>query len=1464
MSVLQAERTLSRAIRRPSAEAWIFAGLAVLLAVAVFANDWGLLTFDTKPELYLAPWDTLQRYLSAWRPDPHLGTPNYHIGFAPVVAVVALIQSAGIEAWAAARVLRFGLLLLGGWGAVRLFNELAEEHGGPAGRITAAAVFVANPHAIVSGATLPVLLPYAFLPWMVLAFLRTLRRPGSWRPPAAFAIAFFLMGGMNAGVLPLLQLLALPAVMGYERLINHRRLRSQLGGLLRCGLLTVFVSLYWLVPTALSSGAGADVAINTERPEHVASTTSYSESLRLLGMWTMYGRFFGRLLTETFADYLINLWAVVATFAIPVLAAVAALASRARARLLAVLLLALSVPVMVGMFPPSSPTPFGRALQAAFQQIPAAMAFRTTNKAGSVAALAVTLLLALGMAALWRRRASLAPSTRGGLIVGLTAVVAGASLPAWTGNLHPESLPIPDYWHEAALDIDAGPQDHRVLFLPGQSLARYRWGHEGVDDLDGSLFTRPVVWRPTVPAGSPEAANFLTGVDVPLNQGALPRGALPIVARYLGADDILVRHDTEWERVGSARPAALAALVEVEDDLERAARYGEPGQFTRPESGAFGVDPEPIEGELPPLERYRVADPRPIVRAESVAGTLLVDGDNFALPAMAGAGLLDRQPAYRLLGGMAIWQLEQALDDGARVVMTDTNRRRDWDVQKTGDGYSVTLQASDQVDAGRTRTLYDDPDRQTVTVLEGVKSVTATASGSPFGPSPIGRPEFAFDGETRTAWIFGAFNTVGGQSLTVEFEQPQTISRITLRPYREQGAQIAKVRLQVGETELEVPVPDESLVEATFPPTETSSVTLEVTGVRGEGGNPVGFREIDVPGVRVAAVARLPQTLSRLAENLSPDYRDRLARAPLDILLTRQAGKPDVPGDDEESRLERMFTLPAERRFEFSGTATVGDLSDLAIDELAGVEGPVRAWSSSRLLDAPDLRASQALDGRSDTAWAPNFGGIGEWIQVELPPEEIDHVVIVQEGPGEVRELITAVDLDFGDGEPPLRAELDGPVARVGFPVREVERLRVTVTRTQQGGGQVRISELRVGSARMPALPPDTPLTACTPMMNINGFPVNARLEGTVADLERASSLPLRSCEGLELGEGEHRLRAGDGWLIDNLRLRSGGRGSRPAPAPETRLVASEPSRFVADIAQADAPYYLSSGQAFDERWTATTDGRSLGPPIVVNGYAAGWRVDDLDAKRVVIAYGPQDAVVVTRWVSVGGLALCLGLVLPPRLLRGRGKRLTGLGAPFRRTWVMTCRFAAQRLTHQPARVRSPLRRTRLLSPSWPSWWPVAVGGALSTLLLFALLGPVGAALGLAVGAWHAIRPPRPRVLLLVAVGVLAAVPLAWLSQGVPTEETVSPAIVTERMLAHYLAATGLLLLVVGVIRDVLPRRGRGLPSVLARVRATTAAERGHGEGTVTLGDPPAERAQTEANGEEAREEGNGERRAEG
>ena len=100
---------------------------------------------------------------------------------------------------------------------------------------------------------------------------------------------------------------------------------------------------------------------------------------------------------------------------------------------------------------------------------------------------------------------------------------------------------------------------------------------------------------------------------------------------------------------------------------------------------------------------------------------------------------------------------------------------------------------------------------------------------------------------------------------------------------------------------------------------------------------------------------------------------------------------------------------------------------------------------------------------------------------------------------------------------------------------------------------------------------------------------------------------------------------------------RGGGAVLRPGDARHSTVEGAQ--------VRLDGPAWIVLGQSYERGWRARCDGRDLGPPVPLQGYANGWRVDG-GCRAVDFAYGPDRAVKLAMLVS--GLAALglLGLLL--------------------------------------------------------------------------------------------------------------------------------------------------------------------------------------------------------------------------
>jgi arabinofuranan 3-O-arabinosyltransferase len=1228
---------------RLTRESWTLVALAALLTAVVLANSWGVLTPDTKPEVFLSPWQTAMRFAAPWQDTPSLGAPNYNVGVAPVAALLGVIESVGLPPWLAMRVWRLLLLVLAAWGARRLYVSLVRGSTADraAGRVAASVAFVANPYVLVGGATTPTLLPYALLPWFALACLRAFRQP-SWRWSAAAALALAAMSGLNAGVVTILQLVVVVPLAVHAVWVERTRWQDVAAVLLRVGLITVVLSLYWVVPAVSAVRVGSAIASTTETLDAINVASSYPEVLRGLGFWPLYGSGSKGAFLPGDTAYLLNALVVALSFGGLLAAALGARLSRSPARVFAAVSLVTGAVVMVGSFPYADPTPWGKALRGFFDSVPGAIAFRTTNKAGAVLELGLCILVGLASAELSRRVR--VPRARVGLVLVAAAVVAGSVAPALSGGLYPVELRLPQYWKTAAANINSGADQSRVLTVPGTNLANYQWGYSGPDELGSSLFHRPSTFRSTTPSGSPFAANLMGGVDQRLQEGTLPAGSVSALARYLGAGDVLGRYDLDFG-------APVGQVVDTQ--LSTDPGLGAPQGFG-PSAAASGAPNA--------LRLYGVVgSPSSPVVAHPGAGSVLVDGDGTALPELVSAGLLKGDPGLLLAGSLDPKRLKQAVVDGARVVLTDSNGRREWSGQRP-DGVGRLL--AENADPTPTRALFDAAN-QTVAVQAGNATIRTSGPGMLFGPFATGDPALAFDGDRTTAWTFGNFGTGVGNAITVSLDRPTDLLHVVLQPTVAGGAQVSSVRVTARGPGGAVTRDAQLGPWATFPTTvdlpdqPATEVTIEVTGVSGSGIGPVGFADISIPGVEIRKAARLPEALTSELAQWQGDDAAAVARARLDVLLHRRLGPADGLAA-EEPRLERQFNLPGQRSFTVSGTVRLAQgSSDAEVDAVAGAPDDVRATSSSRAFGRPQFRASAVLDGSTDepdldTAWVPGDPVVGEWLQLDFPQRSLSSFELTQ---SDVGALATQVVVSVDDGTP-FPVLLSPGTTKISLP-REEQAHRVRILITQRAGdGFVRFTNVSLPRPAGAAGP-----TACQVVAKLDGQDLQARITGRWSDLVAGRPVSFEACdeEPVRLGAGTHDVASVPTFAVDDLRLRD----SRPPrdagdPPPSLRVRERSATGVTFAVSGACQPCYVSAGQGFDSQWRASVAGRDLGAPLVLDGYAAGWRLVSDGPVTVRVDYPPAAA---SRWAgyaSALGVLLCLALGVRGWITRRRAGKAHG------------------------------------------------------------------------------------------------------------------------------------------------------------------------------------------------------------
>ncbi|MCX6459056.1 MAG: alpha-(1-_3)-arabinofuranosyltransferase family protein [Actinobacteria bacterium] len=928
-------RNFEERTRRWASSGAGFASIALwtALALVVVLNSPGVFVPDIKPEVYLQPWASVGLFAMPWQVSPQLGWANFNVGLAPVPLAVAAIQLLGVDPEFSVRVVRLLLLTIAAAGAARLICVVGPGRDRPWVRLAAAVLIVANPYTVVGGSTLAVLLPMAFLPWFLIAVIKSIWQ-GGWRWPAVAALVFAAMSGMNVGVIPLLQLVSVPFLAWFAVRDRGLAVRTGVRALLRIAVLVIAVSLYWIVPSLSGAAFGVSVVQNSETLDGIHAISSIAEVVRGLGMWSMYGSDTQGPWQPGFVSYLTSPLVVVATFGffVAVLWSLGRI-PRSIARPFGAMAVTAAV-LMMGLYPIDHPAPMASALRWVFTEFPVSGAFRTLNKLGAVLVIAGVILVTSALSTLAPRTWSV--PRRVCTVLAVVAVLSASVWPALSGGLYPRELPIPDYWKQAAAAVDARNTDSRVWLIPGEVQGDYTWSTSQPDDLALPLFTRRSLLRTVLPTASPSAANLLAGIDSRLQAGELFPGTLSSFARRLSVGDLVVRNDSQWLPPLGARPWVVRGQIAGDTGLGKEQAWGTPGENIENGGGLeqFG------DQSLPPVQAFPVVSPLPFIRAESLRGALLVAGDGASLSAVYEAGLMPQDQSHLYLGDLSERQFADLLGPERRIVLTDGNRRINVSPARLTQGQSALLPASQELESSRALGTADD---QTVLQVEG-GSVSVTPVQSIGAPIAWGTPEKAFDGNRRTSWQFGGFEQVVGTSLTASFPEPLDVGTISITQVSTGPVSIDSVVVAAGNQTVEAKLRPDGTTRIPLDASNASSLTVTVKSTQGSGLNLVAISEITIPGFQLSRVARLPDRLDLMASQLDASGWLALAGTPIDVVLRRES--TGSWNSSEEDGLLRDFSLPLDRSFRVYGLARVppATLDADGCFPLAQIDGqPVRA-----------------------------------------------------------------------------------------------------------------------------------------------------------------------------------------------------------------------------------------------------------------------------------------------------------------------------------------------------------------------------------------------------------------------------------------------------------------------------------------------------------------------------------------
>jgi arabinofuranan 3-O-arabinosyltransferase len=1283
---------------------WIPVGaLAVVCYVPLLFTHPGEVGADTKSYLTIDPSRLLARAWAMWDPNIGMGTVTHqNIGYLwPMGPFYWAFDVLGVPDWITQRLWLGSIMFFAGLGVRYLMRTLGQE-----GAHVSAAMFVyaLSPYVLTLAARLSaILLPFTALPWLIALTVKALR-DRTWWYPALFALVVATVGSINATALLLVGLGPLLWVVYAWLVTKEVDLRQAFGTVARIGVLTLGTSLWWMAGLYCQGSYGIDILRYSETARTVAAASTAPEVLRSLGYWFFYGGDKVGPWIEPSGPYTQNLALIFGTYLLAILGLLAAGATRWRYRGFFVGLIGMGTVVAIGAHPWSDPPLVGQGLKQ-FLDSDAGLAMRSLPRAVPLLALGLAVLLGMGIASLGAVVKSLGP----GLAVGVAVLAVLCLPPLWTGDMVDNNLQrpehLPQYWIDAANFLNArGKTTHgwatRVLEMPGADFASYRWGNT-VDPITPGLMDRPYVARELIPYGTPPSANLLNAFDGRLQEGTLDPKAIAPMARYMGVGDIVLRDDLQYERYNVARPRQVWELFRDAPGVKPVHGFGGTGENVP-------IPELPLQDELelgsPPdlpnpakVAVLQVANPKGMIRTTSATAPVVLAGDGDGLVDIAGAGLVDGSEPVLYSASYA--KDTKGLDreiarPGAVLVLTDTNRRagRRWSTVSENMGYTE--------EAGEVP-LADDPtdnrlpvfeeagdDASTVAEQRGGVHAQATAYGNPITFTAEDRAANAVDRDRRTAWKVGAFSAVDGERIELTYDAARTTDRVTLQQ-SDNGVQnrwITRVRLRfddgdpvdldLGDTSHTAPGQTLEFGKRTFKKLSIEILKDDIgKRDRYDGLSSVGFANIHLGNGdrRLDEVIRLPKDLLAAAGKASADR-------PLAIVLTRLRTRPSIPlRSDTEVNIARAFDLPTARTFTVTGEARISPrASDEVIDRVLGVTladgSRLVATSSRRLAGDIGARAVSAIDGDPATHWSPGYQDQGsDSVRYQLAhPVTFDHMDLrlVTDGRHSVPTRVRII----ADGK--VAATVDVPhlrdkaakdatsVVPLDFPRVTGKDIRfafdrVRTVRTIDWVSKAPIqAPIGVAELGVPGLRADVPSdrfdSGCrTGLLRIDGKPVKVRIRGDVDAAVAGRAMDVTPCGSVDLGAGDHTLRSAVGQDagidLDQLTLQSlPGVLGDVSPQKSATVTIDEQGRTSAKatVGPRATPTWFVLGQSLSNGWKATANGKDLGPPTLIDGYANGWLLPaGTGPVTVELKWSPERVVLAALALSALAILACFVVI---------------------------------------------------------------------------------------------------------------------------------------------------------------------------------------------------------------------------
>jgi arabinofuranan 3-O-arabinosyltransferase len=1170
------------------------------------------------------------------------------------------------------------LVAAGYWGLAKLATAL--RIGSDGSRLLAGIAFALWPtFTIVIGSTSAAALPGLLAPWAVLPLVSALRERRSLVVASARSgVAVLLMGGVNA--VSTICALVLPALF----ILTHARGRQLVKAGLCWTAAVAAATAWWAGPLLLQGRYSFNFLPYVEQAATTTKTMSAAAFLRGTGNWTAY--------LDLGTPWLSAGWAMVATpvaIAASAVAAAAGLYGLARRDMPEQLWLRLAVGLAALVALVGYPGPFGGPPHGlADSLLNGTLApFRNISKLEPVVAVA----LALGIAHLLGRAGQQTIPGRGrsrrvAASIVLAPVIAtglaGLGVPYLTGQvLQPGSFAsVPGYWSAVAGFLATHSPRQAALVVPGASHGIYLWG-DPIDEPLEPLARSPWAERSLVPYGGAGSQAFLDTAENAFESGQRVAGLAAYLARA-GVRYVVVRNDLSPVSLGYTPPRVVHQTLAL-SGFRRVASFGPLVTGTQTNPGTIH-QVQAYLPQYPALEVYQAARPalRPPapVTALPVSSTVLVNGGPGSLLQLEGQGILGGQPAVIAGDSMAHRPLQWAVTDGQR------RADNSFGLINANTSFAYTADQTNPADdplggaGGPPRQILpvSAAGHQTVAVLSGAASVTASSYGSWLTQQPQYDPVNAFDGRSVTAWAEGDPSTPIGQWIQITFDRPLDLRghigvQLLARGVNRSVANQLQVSTAAGRVTTTT-APTNATQQLRVRPGRTSWLRITITGagnvIPGDPG--AGLREVRIPGVTVTRYLRPPQDAAGLTASTVAFSFHQAAPAPAGV-ANRAATEP----------FARLFSLPTPLRLQMTAAAVAQPG-----DGLAALLGQLTPPGKS------DLLVSASSTWESLPAFGPQNlfrPGRTPWISGSLNPV----ISLGWHGLRKISKIV--VQPAFGFAAAPTKVRVTSLFgtrqARIGLggvatltPPLTANQLSLSfpgwaaavqpgTPRGQPVLGLARLTIPALAGLHVGTLDPGARFSLpCGhgPAIAVDERSYRTAVTGTLGDLAGTLPVQVRLCTagtGFNLGGGQHSLLVQSGvFTMTDVTLRSEITGAAAATVPADAAGPAAPARALAVLSwQPDRRQvrvgpgqaaYVEVHQNASPGWQATLNGHRLAAARL-DGWQQAYLVPAGAGGVITMTFAPA----VLYHAGLAASALVVIILLVVAVPRRRRRRVAGAPA---------------------------------------------------------------------------------------------------------------------------------------------------------------------------------------------------------